>query len=260
MKHFLPLFVLLFVISGCASVQKGPTSRWDRTGYQEVPGVVAVTTGWGRSPMCTGNLIADRIVLTAGHCLGIPAEDLYITYGCDDIDSKQCKKSLVKDTAFHPDYRKDFVSSHDIGVLITEDSLEGIEVVRLYDGPLKEKTTAMAAGFGRRFGNSGVLYNALVRILRDYNYEIVAGKGGSSDPNPGDSGGPLFKLVDGELLITGILSRSIMSNKKRSGFGIYTKLQLYGWVRNIIDAKEKFGCTPEEMVLSYKYSFMTCLP
>ncbi len=258
MGKLLPLFILLFIISGCSATLNGPTSRWDRIGYQEVPGIVAVTTGWGRSPMCTGNIIADRVVLTAGHCLGIPAEDLYITYGCDDIGQKHCKKSLVKDTAFHPDYRKDFVSSHDIGVLITEDPLEGIEIVKLYEGDLKEKTTALAAGFGRRFGGSGVLYNALVRIVRDYHYEIIAGKSGSSDPNPGDSGGPLFKLVDGELLITGILSRSIMNSKNRSGFGIYTKIQSYGWVRNIIDATDKFNCTPEEMVLSYKHGGITC--
>lgn len=240
---------------GCSSTPLIPDSNWEKTHYSEIPGVVAITTGWGKAHLCTGNLIRPNIVLTAGHCLGIPPEDLYIVYNCSNISHSSCIRVRVKDTAFHPKYRKDHVSAHDLGVLITEKPITAIGLTELYDGEINEKTTMMAVGFGRRFGKSGRLYSALVRVLRDYTYELVAGKDGWSDPNPGDSGGPVFTE---NMKIAGVLSRSIIHGDERSGYGIYTKPQSYTWVKEITYSY-LFDCGPEDVIKHYKYGSSRCI-
>jgi len=170
----------------------------------------------------------------------IPAEDLYIVYGCDDIDQSSCQRVRVKARIKHPKWRKEFISAHDIAIIIPARPIpiKLAEISTRTDVP--EGLSLKVVGFGRRNGDSGVLYVGRGRVTRDYQYELVAHMQGSLDPNPGDSGGPGLILDNGTFKIVGVLSRSrwnSLSKKKtfiHSGYAIYTKPIMYlDWIYEV---------------------------
>ena len=237
MKKLILLFILLF---GCSSSTPEPTTAWDKINHLEVDGIVEITTAWGKSHLCTGSLIQNNIILTAAHCAVFPVEDMFIVYGCDNINQSSCKKVPVVRKYQHPKWKKEFIAAHDIAILIPEIPIP-LTLAEIYTKKnIPEGLSVKAVGFGQRNSDSGVLYSGRGRVTRDYKYELVAHMRGSLDPNPGDSGGPALILEDGKFKIAGILSRSRwtdVSKKKtfiHSGYAIYTKpIEYLNWIYEI---------------------------
>jgi secreted trypsin-like serine protease len=222
------LFILLFLL-GCSIVMP-PTTAWKPGRYKSFNGIVMITTGWGKSQLCTGVAINSNTVLTAAHCLTYPAEDLYITYGCDYIKNK-CKIIKVRETIAHWQYKKDYVKSDDLGIIITDKPIVNIIPAKIYAGDISEGIKLIPAGYGRRESQTGVLYSGNSTVARNYTYEFITKTNEKLDPNPGDSGGPIYIRTTHGLEIVGILSRGIVTYKGYSGLAIYTKTKPYlDWV------------------------------
>lgn len=205
------LFLILLLILGCGSSLSNlqrPDTDWEKANYYDLDGVVAITTSWGRNHLCTGILIKENIVLTAAHCLHYPKEDIFITYGCNNIKNGSCKKTRVKYTITHDLYRVESSVGHDIGMIITEEPVTGIKFAELYNDYITLGVSVLHAGFGRRNNSVGQLYCGMARIKENFTLEIETGRPGWLDPNPGDSGGPAYVLVGDSLKVVGILSRS----------------------------------------------------
>src|SRR4030067_473098 len=110
----------LLMLVGCSSFTPDSTTAWERASYLEIDGIVEIATGWARAPLCTGSLIRKDMVLTAAHCAVFPAEDLYIVYGCDDIDDASCVRVHVKYNIVHPKWMVEFLSTNDKAILVQE--------------------------------------------------------------------------------------------------------------------------------------------
>lgn len=234
------ILILLLLITSCSNIKPEPTTSWNRADHAEIDGIVEIATGWGGSHLCTGSLIRNDMVLTAAHCAVFPAEDLYIIYGCNDIDNSSCQRVPVQNVFVHPKWDLDFLSTNDLAIMVP---VEPIPLKLAQISPRKtlpEGLSVKAVGFGRRNGDSGVLYAGRGRITTDYRYELIAHMNGSLDPNPGDSGGPLLVMDNGRFKIVGVLSRSRWSNTSKkevfvhSGHAIYTKPIMYiDWINEV---------------------------
>lgn len=233
--HICKIIVIsLFLISfiGCSITIKKDTN-WTKGEYSQLPGIVSLTTGWGRSHLCTAVLIKPNVALTAAHCLYLPPKDMYITYGCNTIGRSNCSIVKVKERFTAPKYRHDKILSNDLGVVITESPID-LPYANLYASDYTNKDV-IQGGMGRRLNRSGILYNNLTTIRRNKTFEFVTGNSYDIDPHGGDSGGPGYIEENGELKVAGILSRGVVINKRVSGLAIYTKPFKYiEWVESVI--------------------------
>lgn len=239
MKKLLILLISILLI-GCTDSKPEPSTAWDRADHTEINGIVEIATGWAKSHLCTGSLIREDMILTAAHCAVFPAEDLYIIYGCNDIDQSSCKRVRVKNVVRYPKYKKEFIAAHDIAILIPETPIP-IKLAEISNRKvIAEGLSIKALGFGYRNDDSGVLYAGRGRVTSDYEYEMVAYMKGALDPNPGDSGGPALILDGEEFKVIGVLSRARWRGASKeetfvlSGYAIYTKPIMYlDWIYEV---------------------------
>ena len=232
--------VLLFFIflTGCAvTFPTDPNTTWVQSSWQDNLGVIALATELGKSHLCTGVLISPKVVVSAAHCYKSPNET-YIVYGCDNIKHDECIRVKVESIHNHPQYKFAFNSGNDIAVFLTEEPID-LPPVKIANKKHYKDEVVKAVGFGARNNNSGIIYDGIGTVKDEYLFEISAKLKKQTDPNPGDSGGPILILENGEYKVLGILSRIILNKKKikkngkdkyvytHSGVGVYTKILPY---------------------------------
>lgn len=230
---------LLLFLTGCAiSLQPETNTAWEKTHWQENAGIVSLSTGWGKSHLCTGVLVAPQMVLSAAHCI-LHTSDTYIVYGCNDVRSSICKRVQVKHILKHPNYNRSYKSRNDIAIFITEEKVN-LPLVKFASEEYYLNDKIKAVGFGERNNNTGILYQGYGTLRRKNKNEFTALLKKNKDPNPGDSGGPALVMEDGEYKLLGILSRiKIIKTKEEdyinTGVGVYTKVISYQkWIWNNI--------------------------
>ncbi len=219
---------------GCTDFK--PTTTWKGANYSEIDGIVeiAILLGTTMSNLCTGSLIKENMVLTAGHCAD---ENLYIIYGCNNIRHLSCKKISVKKIIKVPKWKSEFTSSNDLAIMIPERPIP-LSLAKISNRrKIPTEFPIKVAGFGRRNYNSGILYEGTARVTQDYEFEFIAHMESSLDPNKGDSGGPALIFEDGEFKIIGVLSRRLSKTLKTSpyiGHVIYMKPIMYSdWIYEV---------------------------
>jgi hypothetical protein len=178
---------------------------------------------------CTGTRIADKIVLTAYHCLqrSIPG---WVSGGGVKIKvTDHLVSPLARET------RLDV--AHDVALLYVEKSLPAdVPVVPLASREQKfEKYVRL--GYGFQAGRDGWIHSDALGILKVD--EVVfwdknpseKGKLKFSQPSnrtcPGDSGGPTLGLDNGEWYVVGVTSRVMPDVRHR-----------FSWILPLIQGKE----------------------
>ncbi len=165
-----------------------------------------------QAQFCGGAVVAERVVVTAAHCvMDLPDSSFEVVTG-GRLSSGQARLA-VQTVATHPAYRGGVGAPHDLAILTLAQPL-GVSPIPLADaGDDQSGQTASVAGWGNVEGNGGNLYPAtLVQgdlvlggdLCRDAVYDrrwiLCGGALASREASPcsGDSGGPLVsngKLV-----------------------------------------------------------------
>ena len=175
---------------------------------------------------CSGTLIAPRVFLTAGHCVGDGATGARVWFDTNLEDNEEYpyggETSIEGRPVPHDDYAWEGSDPHDVGVVILDEPVTGIDPAPLPDpdllGQLKKDRILRpggrdgayftAVGYGRTLASwpppelasdrirrvVASEYVALTKTHLHVSQKAVFDEGGTCF---GDSGGPSF-WVDGE--------------------------------------------------------------
>lgn len=216
----------------------------------DILGTVALVDAHFGFAFCTGTLIAPDVVVTAAHCgllidpeqrtiLGPREPDSFVVVA-GVISLAEAEKDdvfAVADIDLHPDFAAeppdDPVTSlgnwHDIAVVSLTRPVDSMVPVPLLASTeeLSIGQELLIGGFGTadREGETGggVLRKAFVPLVRLGRDEFIAGRSGTPDTCPGDSGGPVYLERGDSVALVGITSRALRDASTPCGEGgIYT--------------------------------------
>ena len=175
---------------------------------------------------CSGTLIAPRVFLTAGHCVGDGATAARVWFDTDLTDNEEYpyggETSIEGTPVPHPDYLWGGGDPHDVGVVILDEVVDDITLAtlpdpdllvqlkknRILEGGYEEGVFFRSGGYGgtlaswpppelaydliRRVSESA--YVALTKVHLHLSQKAVFDESGSCF---GDSGGPVFWVDPG---------------------------------------------------------------
>jgi len=230
--------LILMAPATALAIVGGKTVRLD--GSAQVAGVVAVLNQ-ETGEICSGTLLESRVILTAAHCVGKAASSLFIFVG-EKVDEPRAL--FIADAAVaHVNYdgylKRD---ENDLALLHFNGGLpKTIRPAKLVDGAVTLPPDAQLtiAGYGvasmKNGGQGdGVLRQAEVALHRadfaatELTLDQSQGRGGCA----GDSGGPAFIKISGELRLVGVLSRPEEANHTCRKPTVYTKVAAFSeWIQ-----------------------------
>jgi secreted trypsin-like serine protease len=175
--------------------------------------------------VCTGVLVAPRVVLTAGHCIAtLRIRGATAVFGRSPDAGTPMRITYAEE---HPAFDPSSLAN-DLGVVLLErDALDAPVALppHTLDGSL-EGTTLRLVGFGR--GGSG----DDARPMKRQGTTTIARASRATftfEPHPsqtceGDSGGPAFMSLDGKQVLLGIAS---FGDAQCASFGTHTRVDAY---------------------------------
>jgi secreted trypsin-like serine protease len=215
--------------------------------------------------LCTGSIIAEDIILTAGHCIPQDPSSLLVLFGVDAQNYIEFR--YVQFAGAHLKYQpREQGYWTDIGVVYFSGGLpDGYKPVQILEDDifLQKGTQTELAGYGLADGvkktGSGVLRHTTVKIedpifdFGEVELNQTQGKGACH----GDSGGPAYIVENSQIKLWGITSRGEKDTTDDcSQFSVYTSATVYlGWINGsmkaIHDAADKQKQTNSEVAVNH---------
>ncbi len=224
------LFCFLFTISCAKSHSQNDAIETENT-VQIIGGnvvtygdpIMASTVGLvdlDSNAICSGTLIGNDLVLTAGHCIGKDPSQMLIYFGNNMLEATTADFRKVVDALVYPEFdpnRPDNMG--DMG-LIRFHPGQGIpnwaKPAKIYPDfkKLESTTSLIVAGFGVNKSwlwetGEGLLRRANLKIS-DPHYtqtEILLDQNVRRGACVGDSGGPAYIETNGQIYFVGVISR-----------------------------------------------------
>ncbi len=229
--------------------------------------MVAIRDTKDNEQFCGGSWIDEGVIVTAAHCIHGQTPKLSVTVGsADKNDFNQYSTFKVRSAVIHPDFNPERDMKNDIALLFIDKIdhsrlTRDVGIIKLNNDRQIPAAGAIVSpigwgnesSFGALFGENlkqtdvPVVDNITCRKGGKYydmiedDFEICAGNfdQGGADACQGDSGGPLVSMVNGQLVLVGIVSWGMdCAQKKRPG--VYTRVSKHvDWVKKEIEAYKK---------------------
>jgi hypothetical protein len=207
---------------------------------------------------CSGALISNQLVLTAGHCAG-SLQPTKVLFGTSQNDPQAVEFTVEGNVERHPEYSADNYVN-DLTLLILKEKVspnikaariaghstfdtQRFKSVRLVGFGSSDRSAH--AGFGvKRFGDTAVV-SPDCRQPGDEKYgghpglEFIAGDQRVDTCN-GDSGGPVFWQNGNDWLLVGTTSRWTSNHSQTCGDGgVYVRTDQYtGWIKSVAERRK----------------------
>ncbi|MGI9456409.1 MAG: trypsin-like serine protease [Aeoliella sp.] len=231
-------FTLACLFVSCSQViAQSPVARiinGQPTGEFDSVGIVGSTQAGG---FCTGTLISPIHVITAGHCAQFVAGDTDATF---EVGGQAYSSTRID---IHPGFDP-LTLENDIAIIELSQSVVGVEPSQIFRGTPLVGDELTIVGFGAggtpAAGAQGAFGEKRVGVtfideVSDLFVSWVFDSADESNTAPGDSGGPGFIDVAGEMFIASITSGGTNSDASLGDLAFNTRVDTFtAWIDPII--------------------------
>ncbi len=246
--------ILITGINGCESdmgdpipLHNGPGHQGiiggHETNYDEWQGVVGL---WGMAgigaSICTGTLLAPNIILSAGHCVYYPSDNIDFVQNPENLQIMGGATIGAVDYGFpekvvkHPQWNGNLGwGAIDLSMIKLEEPIEGVDWYKIREAPAPPAgEMGWIVGYGQASQTDEV--TAGTHRAGETTVQQVSGRTiylmNPAATCQGDSGGPFFTQQGGEWVLTAVTSFGDGTCRTNSRGGSVNVVTYLSWIEN----------------------------